>query len=100
MKIKQVSVTRLFGMFDHVISFNLSEYITIIHGSNGLGKTALLRMINGFFNSRYSELRSIPFEAFRIDFDDNSRLKITRTQHKGKDKPTPESEGKVLSAVY
>ena len=74
MRIKQVSVTKLFGMFDHVIPFNLGEHITIIHGSNGLGKTTLLRMINGFFNNRYSELRSIPFLAFQIDFDDDSSL--------------------------
>jgi len=79
MKIKQVSVTKLFGMFDHVIPFNLDEHITIIHGSNGLGKTALLRMINSFFNNRYSELRSIPFLAFQIDFDDDSSLRITRS---------------------
>ncbi len=61
MRIKQVSVIELFGVFDHVIPFNMDEHITIIHGSNGLGKTALLRMINVFFNNRYSELRSIPF---------------------------------------
>jgi predicted ATP-binding protein involved in virulence len=79
MKIKQVSVTKLFGMFDHVIPFNMDEHITIIHGSNGLGKTALLRMINGFFNNRYSELRSIPFLAFQIDFDDDSSIRISRS---------------------
>jgi energy-coupling factor transporter ATP-binding protein EcfA2 len=79
MKIKLVSVTKLFGMFDHVIPFNMDEHITIIHGSNGLGKTALLRMINALFNNRYSELRSIPFLAFQIDFDDGSSLRITRS---------------------
>jgi energy-coupling factor transporter ATP-binding protein EcfA2 len=98
MKIKQVSVTKLFGMFDHVIPFNLDEHITIIHGSNGLGKTALLRMINGFFNHRYSELRSIPFEAFRIDFDDESSLRITRTPDATEDRPKSErgKEGLVV----
>jgi predicted ATP-binding protein involved in virulence len=100
MKIKRVSVTKLFGMFDHVISFNLDEHITIIHGSNGLGKTTLLRMINGFFNNRLSELRSIPFEAFQIDFDDQSSLRITRASFKGKDSTKPGSERTVLLAVY
>jgi len=79
MRIKQVSVTELFGVFDHVIPFNMDEHITIIHGSNGLGKTALLRMINVFFNNRYSELRSIPFLAFQIYFDDGSSIRITKS---------------------
>ena len=64
MRIKQVSVTELFGVFDHIIPFNMDEHITIIHGSNGLGKTALLRMINVFFNNRYSELRFDSFPGF------------------------------------
>ena len=79
MRIKQVSVTELFGVFDHIIPFNMDEHITIIHGSNGLGKTALLRMINVFFNNRYSELRSIPFLAFQIYFDDGSSIRITKS---------------------
>jgi len=79
MKIKQVSVTELFGVFDHVIPFNMDEHITIIHGSNGLGKTALLRMINGLFNNRYSELRSIPFLAFQIYFDNGASIRIKRS---------------------
>ena len=79
MRIKQVSVIELFGVFDHVIPFNMDEHITIIHGSNGLGKTALLRMINVFFNNRYSELRSIPFLAFQIYFDDGSSIRITKS---------------------
>jgi predicted ATP-binding protein involved in virulence len=46
MRIKQISVTKLFGIFDHVIPLNLDERITIIHGINGVGKTSILRLIN------------------------------------------------------
>jgi predicted ATP-binding protein involved in virulence len=77
MRINKISVTKLFGVFNHPISLNMEDRITIIHSPNGFGKTALLRLINGFFNSPYSELLTIPFEEFRIDFDDDSYLQIT-----------------------
>lgn len=78
MRINKISVAKLFGVFNHPVSLNMEDRITIIHSPNGFGKTALLRIINGFFNSRYSELRTIPFTEFRIDFDDGSHLQITK----------------------
>jgi len=78
MRINKISVTKLFGVFNHSVSLNMEDRITIIHSPNGFGKTALLRLINNFFNSPYSELRTIPFEEFRIDFDDGSYLQITK----------------------
>jgi predicted ATP-binding protein involved in virulence len=82
MRISKISVTKLFGIFDHPVSLNLEERITIIHGPNGFGKTALLRLINGFLNSQYSEIISIPFSRIRLDFDNGSYLLITK--HIGK----------------
>ncbi|MCW6035824.1 AAA family ATPase [Spirulina subsalsa FACHB-351] len=76
MKIKQISVSELFGIFDHIIPLNTHERITIIHGPNGFGKTAILRMLNGFFNSQYSVFRTIPFTKFRVDFDNGSYVEI------------------------
>jgi len=80
MRIVKISVTKLFGTFDHVIPLNVDEQITIIHGKNGVGKTSLLKLINGFFNLKYSELRAIPFAEFRIDFDDHSSVVITQEE--------------------
>lgn len=83
MRIKQISVNNLFGIFNHVIPMNMEERITIIHGKNGFGKTALLRMINGVFNLRYSELRAIPFDDFLIEFDDGSHIRVNKKNVKG-----------------
>jgi predicted ATP-binding protein involved in virulence len=74
MRIKQISVTKLFGIFDHVIPLNLDERITIIHGVNGVGKTSILRLINGLFDGQYSELLIIPFQEMKIDFDFNTSI--------------------------
>lgn len=78
MRIKQISVNGLFGIFDHVIPLNIDERVTIIHGPNGFGKTAILRILNNFFNSRYSELRTIPFGDFRVEFDNGSSVEIIK----------------------
>lgn len=76
MRIKQISVSGLFGIFDHVIPLNMDERITIIHGPNGFGKTAILRILNSFLNSQYSELKGIPFKNFRVEFDNSSGIEI------------------------
>jgi predicted ATP-binding protein involved in virulence len=78
MRIKQISVSGLFGIFNHVIPLNMDERITIIHGPNGFGKTAMLRMLNGLFNSQYSVFRNIPFSNFRVDFDNDSTVEIVK----------------------
>lgn len=78
MRIQQIYVSGLFGIFDHVIPLNMDERITIIHSPNGFGKTAILRILNSFFNSQYAELRAIQFRNFRIEFDDNSNIEIIK----------------------
>jgi predicted ATP-binding protein involved in virulence len=88
MRIQQIAVHGLFGIFNHVIPLNTDERITIMHGPNGFGKTAILRILNSFFNSRYSELRSIPFDSFQVLFDDKKVVEIKRElrNHQEKEK--------------
>jgi len=83
MRIKNISVSNLFGTFNHVVPLNKENRITIIHGKNGFGKTALLRLINRIFNLRYSELRAIPFNDLQIEFDNNSTVKVSKSLTKG-----------------
>jgi predicted ATP-binding protein involved in virulence len=78
MQIKQISVTGLFGIFDHVIPLNMDERITIIHSPNGYGKTAILRLLSGVFNSNYSILFTTPFSSFRVEFDNKSIFAVSK----------------------
>jgi predicted ATP-binding protein involved in virulence len=78
MRIKQITVKHLFGIFDHTINLNMEERITIIHGKNGFGKTSILRLVNGFFNLKYSDIRAISFQKFTIIFDDKSFVDILK----------------------
>ena len=74
MRITEVVVEGLFGIFDHTISLNAEERITIIHGPNGFGKTILLQMLNGLFNNKFTEFRSIPFRKFEVRFEEGSAI--------------------------
>src|SRR6266536_3126326 len=79
-RIKQISVKNLFGMFDHTIPLNLDEHITIIHGPNGFGKTSILRLLSGLFSQNHFALRSIPFDEFRVHFDDGTDFWVDKAE--------------------
>jgi predicted ATP-binding protein involved in virulence len=81
MQIKQISVTGLFGFFDHVIPLNMNDRITIVHSPNGFGKTAMLKLTNGLFNSQYSAFRTIPFRCFQITFADNTIINVRKNSN-------------------
>lgn len=76
MRITQISVTKLFGTFNHTITLNLDDRITLIHGPNGVGKTTILKLVDALFNKLGDELRNIPFQELTILFDDNSKLSL------------------------
>ncbi|MBD2160341.1 AAA family ATPase [Limnothrix sp. FACHB-1083] len=95
MKIQKISVDGLFDVFNHEISLNLSEKITIIHGPNGFGKTAILRMLNGFFNAQYSIFKKIPFRNFQIEFVNGDSVAI-----KGNTKDKMQSHLQDIEFVY
>ena len=86
-RIKQISVTNLFGMFNYVIPLHLDERITIIHGPNGFGKTVILKLLSEIFSGIHLEfsdgyhptLRTVPFEQFIIDFDDGISFQLTKS---------------------
>jgi predicted ATP-binding protein involved in virulence len=83
MKIKQISVTNLFGLFNHVIPLKTEDRITIIHGPNGFGKTIMLNFIDGLFKGNYSIFKKIPFDGFCVDFDNGKYLTVKKHPLKG-----------------
>ena len=78
MKITKFSVYGLFDRFDHDITFNVHEPITIIIGPNGFGKTTILRILDRIFNFPPRLLRRMPFREINLAFDDHSRLQVFR----------------------
>ena len=78
MKLKKITVTKLFGIFRHEIPLNNESRITIIIGENGLGKTVLLEMIEAFFKGRYFYFNNIDFENMEFEFDDQIKWILTK----------------------
>lgn len=77
MKLKKIIINGLFGTFNHTITFNDSEGITIVIGENGLGKTVILEMIEAFFNNKFDNLSLIEFETIEMIFTDGVSWKIS-----------------------
>jgi predicted ATP-binding protein involved in virulence len=86
MRIKEIFVKNLFGMFNHIVTMKMNDRITIIHGKNGVGKTALLRIINSLFNLKTYELINIPFDEFRVIFEDDSYIRASKFTKKNNNK--------------
>jgi predicted ATP-binding protein involved in virulence len=72
MQIQQISVEGLFGTFNHVIPLNTKDRITIIHGPNGFGKTAILKMLHALFNGNGEVLLEIVFDRFQVELTDGT----------------------------
>ncbi|MFX0073394.1 MAG: AAA family ATPase [Candidatus Hermodarchaeota archaeon] len=80
MRIKQINVVNLFGLFNHKIPFNLEEKVTIIHGPNGFGKTIILKFIDGLFNGKYNIFFNIPFKEFEIEFENGEKITLIKDE--------------------
>jgi len=78
MRLSKISVKQLFKTFDHTVSLNLGERITIIHGLNGLGKTTLLQMVKNLSGGYYSRLAAVPFSEFKLDFDNGESIAVIK----------------------
>ena len=82
MRVKTISVKGLFGVFDHEIPLQNSDRVTIIHGPNGFGKTAILRMISAVAQGDRSVFEHTPFSEFRLLLEDDTARIIRRTVEK------------------
>lgn len=78
MRLKRFSVKGLFGIFNHNISLNIDEGITIIHAPNGYGKTVILRFIQSFFSGSMRVFREVEFDSIEIEFDSKEIVKISQ----------------------
>lgn len=100
MRITQLEVQGLFGIFNHLIPLNTDEHITIIHGPNGYGKTVLLKLVNGIFNGRYGFLRAMPYKKIKISFDNKAALEVTTVQEQERPRRKRQTPGFKLQFQY
>ena len=94
MRITNVSVKKLFGIFDHSIPLNQESRITIIHGPNGVGKTTLFEMIHGLFNAKLRVFYEVPFNEFSVEYENDECISVQRQAH------SPDKENVTLSVSH
>lgn len=80
LRVTEIGVRGLFGMYDHTIKLNNDERITIIHGPNGVGKTVLLRLTSAVLNGRYTKSVKVPFDEFYVLFNDEEKIGLKKSE--------------------
>lgn len=80
MRLAEFRVFGLFGLFDHIIPFNMDERITIIHAPNGFGKTVVLKLISAMFGGSLAAFREVEYASIEYVFDDGSVLRVTQSE--------------------
>lgn len=76
MRLKCIFIKGLFGKFNHKISLNEQDKITIIHSPNGYGKTTILKILNHFFKGEFNQFKNIPFFSIHLLFDDGRVVNV------------------------
>ena len=83
MRVTNIRVEGLFGVFSHEIPLSETERVTIIHGPNGFGKTVMLRMIAAVVEGTTSIFEETPFDEFSLTLSDGT-TRIVRRRAEGK----------------
>lgn len=81
LRVKAIGVRGLFGVYDHYVPLNSADRLTIIHGPNGVGKTAFLRLTHSLLSGKYGDLAKTPFDDFFVEFTDGSKGGVRRINH-------------------
>ena len=83
LRLQRIVVNGLFDTYNHDISLNLRDRVTLLHGPNGVGKTVVLGMINALLQGRLEYFQGIPFSRFRLLFHDDSTLELQANDETG-----------------
>lgn len=79
-RIRRIVVEKLFGVFDHDIRLNEGG-ITLIHGPNGYGKTAILSLVDELVNGTEPPA-SWPYTSFYLFLDGGEIVRRGKLAHR------------------
>lgn len=78
MKLKNVKVKKLFGMYDYSVDLFVDKNITIIDALNGKGKTTVLKLIKATVEGDIYTIDNIPFETFALMFENGDIIEVNK----------------------
>lgn len=82
-RVKRIVVEGLFGLYDHDVPLHMTDRVTILHGPNGVGKTAILRLLAGVFSGRYHDFAKYRFASLLVELTDGSSIMVEPSAHRG-----------------
>lgn len=77
MRIKEITVKGLFGIFDHHIELS-GECLTFIHSLNGMGKSTTLKLVCDLFDGNIASMADVPFDELLVLFEDGTEVKAVK----------------------
>src|SRR5437870_3608362 len=90
MQLLEFDVDQLFGRYHHRIRFPTATpedpqpSLVILHGPNGVGKTTVLRMIDGFLRLDFNAFRENPFRTASLKFTTGDRIEVVAGKTDGR----------------
>jgi len=87
MQLDEFEIKALFGKYNHTISFphrdenDPNPSLVILHGKNGIGKTTILKMIDGILKLDFNIFRSVPFKHSILKFSNGEKIKVEFTKN-------------------
>ena len=78
MKLLNLTIHKLFDIFNHKIDYDQDERITIITAPNGYGKTMTLKIIDSLFNKRFNFFTRLVFDKIIFTFDNNKSIEVIK----------------------
>lgn len=78
MKLKNIKIDKLFGIYDYDIDMFYKEYVTILHAPNGMGKTTVLKMVKAIINGDILFLDETPFLKAKLTFDNGDYIYVSK----------------------
>ncbi|MGM5629879.1 AAA family ATPase [Apibacter raozihei] len=84
MQIKEFYIEGLFDLYNHKIDFTINKHeranadVIMIYGKNGIGKTTVLRMVDGFMTLDFDEFRKSKFKYAHLIFSNSNRITVKK----------------------
>lgn len=79
MKITNINITKLFGLYDYDLDlFTGERELTILHAVNGRGKTTIMKLVTAVLTGEMLYIDITPFKEFTLTFDNGKSITVTK----------------------
>lgn len=91
--LSEIKIEGLYGLYSYTLDFRPDRNpYCFVTGSNGYGKTTLLRMIDALYSRDFSALASIEFREFDLKFQDGYHIYVSQHREYDSDSSSDEVE--------